>query len=161
MSDASNKVISSPLLANENILSSLAFESSIQANIISSVSSGKIIMVNSAACRLLGYTKNDLLTKNRSDIFDINEASFKKMLQQRTAEGQSKAFITVIKKRGTRLSCEITSAVFLDEHKRKKSITTISELTKKTALKKHAASNKWIKNIATTSYDVMWDWNID
>ena len=80
-------------------LHKLAFDNSLQANLITStISSGKIIMANSAACKLLGYSKKELLTKSRSTIFDINESSFKKMLKQRTAEGHSMALVTAIKK---------------------------------------------------------------
>ncbi len=65
-----------------------AFDNAAQANIISTVSNGKIIKANGAACKLLGYSKKTLLTKRRGDIFDTNESSFKKMLKQRTSEGK-------------------------------------------------------------------------
>ncbi len=161
MLDASVKTNGPGLRVEENILSSLAFNNSVQPNIIGTVSSGKIIMANRAACRLLGYAKKELLTKNRSDIFDTNDSSFKNMIKQRATEGHSKASVTVIKKRGTRHLCEITSSVFIDAHKRKRSITTITNLSKHSLTDSQAVSNKWIKNIAKTSYDVMWDWNID
>ena len=88
-------------------------------------------MANKAACKLLGYTKKELITKNRSAIFDINERSFEKMLKQRTAEGQSVAIVTVINKSGRHIPCEITSAVFKDEKGIQKSITSISDLSKR------------------------------
>lgn len=84
--------------ASDDILQHLAFDNSLQANIISTASSGKIIVVNRAACKLLGYSKKELLTKSRAAIFDINERRFKQMLKQRTAEGQSAALVTAIKK---------------------------------------------------------------
>ena len=57
----------------------LAFDNTAQANIITIVSNGKIIMVNAAASRLLGYSRKELLTKNRSAIFNIKESSFKSL----------------------------------------------------------------------------------
>jgi len=96
---------------NDN-LSHLAFNNVAQANVIIIVSTGQIIMTNSACSKLLGYTQKELLTKNRADIFDIKDHSFKKMLKQRTAEGQSKALVFAIKKNGKPITCEITSAVF-------------------------------------------------
>jgi PAS domain S-box-containing protein len=113
----------------DDTLRHLAFDKSIQANIISIVSSGKIIMANSAACKLLGYSKKALLTKNRSTIFDIAENSFKIMLKQRTAEGHSIALVTAIKKSGKSIPCEITSSVFWGEHNIKKSIFTILDMS--------------------------------
>ncbi len=62
--------------ASEHSLHHLAFDSAAQANIISIVSSGKIVAANKAASQLLGYSKKELLTKSRGDIFDINESSF-------------------------------------------------------------------------------------
>ncbi len=113
--------------ASEVMLHHLAFNNSLFANIISAVSSGKIISANIAACKLLGYSEKELLSKNTADIFDTNESSFKKMLKQRTSEGHSSAF--AINKRGTSLPCQITSAVFMDEDGIEKSITTIADMS--------------------------------
>jgi PAS domain S-box-containing protein len=116
--------------AIDNVLH-LAFYNSAQANIISIVSTGKIIIVNAAACKLLGYSKKELLTKSRRNIFDINDSGFKKMLKQRTEEGSSTAVITAIRKTGKLISCEITSAIFKDENGIEKSITSIADRSKK------------------------------
>jgi len=63
---------------NENTLRHLAFDNTSQANIISTVKSGKIILANRAACKLLGYSKKELLTKGRTDVFHLNESNLKK-----------------------------------------------------------------------------------
>ena len=117
--------------ATDDILRHLAFNNSLQANIISTASSGKIIIANRAACKLLGYSKKELLTKSRAAIFDINESSFKKMLKERAAEGQSIALVTVVKKNGVLLPCEITSAVFMDGDGIEDAITTISDMSQR------------------------------
>ncbi|MEI9912204.1 MAG: PAS domain-containing protein [Bacteroidota bacterium] len=113
--------------ANGDDLRHLAFDNAVQANIITTASNGKIVIANKAACKLLGYSSIELLTKSRSDIFDIKEDGFKKMLKQRTAEGQSIALVTAIKKSGNTIPCEITSAVFMDEQGIEKAITTIRD----------------------------------
>ena len=213
---------------NDDNLRRLAFDNSFTANLITVVSSGRILMANKAARILLGYSKKDLLTKSRSEIFDINDQNFKKMLRQRTGEGQSEARVTAIRKNGRHLTCTITSAVFTDKDGVDKSITTVANLgpeptgqknidikkdklvtdqiilakakqkkidfkkarivadniaiarlnQRKTdiinekivadniarALAKSDArleeNTQWIKHIAKTSFDVMWDWNI-
>lgn len=174
----------STTVADEDSLFHLAFDNSAQANIIATASTGKIIMANNAACKLLGYSKKRLLTKKRSDIFAIKESGFKKMQKQRTAEGHSVALVTAIKKSGRQLPCAITSAVFTDKDGIEKSIITITDCSPaileqknidsenkklvardtKAALAKAAErlaeNNEWIKYIAKTSYDVMWDWDI-
>ncbi len=112
-------------------LTQLAFNNVAQANIIIIVKTGKIIMANKASCKLFGYSKKELLTKSRVDIFAIKESSFKKMIKQRTAEGQSKAKVLAIKKNGKPFFCEITSAVFTGEDGIVKSITTVTDMTQR------------------------------
>lgn len=173
-----------PIKATGDTLHHLAFDNSLQANIIFTVSSGKIITANIAASKLLGYSREELLVKSKETIFDKNESSFKKMLEQRTAEGQSTAFVTALTKDGKVLPCEITSAVFIEDGI-KKAITTITDLSESLRKQKNidtkkekivadniitaqaksdirlSENNAWIKCIAKTSYDVMWDWNLD
>src|SRR5436190_4474630 len=99
-----HKTVTMPLAPTiataDDILRHLAFDNAAQANIISTVNNGNIVMANSTACKLLGYSKKQLLTQRRSTIFKIKDSSFKKMLKQRTAEGQSIATVTVVKKSG-------------------------------------------------------------
>jgi len=206
----------------------LAFDNAAQANIIITVSTGKIVIANNAASKLLGYSKNELITKDKAAIFDINESSFIKMLKQRTAKGKSTALVTAIRKNGKSFPCEIISAVFMDKDGIEKAITTITDRSQSIARQKNidtkkekivadnivlakskqkeidvkkektvadnimlakskqkivdtkkekivaadiilaqgksdarlAENNEWIKYIAKTSYDVMWDWDI-
>ncbi|MEP7372501.1 MAG: PAS domain-containing protein [Chitinophagaceae bacterium] len=115
------------IIATGDTLRHLAFDNSLQANIISTASNGRLVIANNAACKLLGYAQKELLTKSRSDIFNIKENGFKKMLKQRTAEGHSIALVTAIKKSGKPFPCEITSAVFMDDDGIEKAITTIRD----------------------------------
>ncbi|MEO9031901.1 MAG: PAS domain S-box protein [Ginsengibacter sp.] len=170
--------------SSDDLLRQLAFDNSLQANVLFSVSSGKIILANEAACKLLGYSKTELLTKSRSTIFDINEGSFKKLLKERAAGGHSTAIVTGIKKNGKVFPCEITSAIFINDYGIEKSITTIVDITQNIRKQKkidagkekiindnivaaqaksdniEMANREWIKYIAKSSYDVMWDWHI-
>ncbi len=115
-------------LDNDALLQ-LAFNNSAQPNIIITVSSGKIILANEAACTLTGYSKTELLNKKRTSVFNINEISFKNMVRRRNAEGRSEALVNIIKKSGEPLTCEITSAVFKDEDGIEKAIITISDMS--------------------------------
>lgn len=182
-----------------------AFDHSLQPNIISLVSTDRIISANQAACRLLGYSKDELICLTSCDIFDIKLRSFKKMLKQRADQGRSAAVVNALSKDGSIIPCEITSAVFISEGI-EKCITTLVDmrqnmlkqrnrdarkgklvaadvlLAKSTqhhvdkqkekvvaeniviALAKSdarlAEHSEWIKYIAKTSYDVMWDWDV-
>ena len=161
-----------------------AFEHSLQANIISIVGSGRIIRANKAACRLLGYSKKELLTLHREDIFRITEENYKRMLLERTAEGGAKADLSIIRKGGKLWPCEITSVIFKDTAGVKNSITSIGDRRERLSVQKkidvenersvasnimiaqsksdfcQAENNEWIKSIGKTTYDVTWDWDI-
>jgi len=196
----------SAVVVTKDTLQHLAFESSLQANIITSAGSGKIIIANRAACKLLGFSKKELLTKSRSNIFDVREDSFINMLHQGTSEGQSAFRVTAIKSSGKSFPCEITTAVFIDEGGIEKAIYTIADMRQSILRQKNidtkneriitdnivlakskqrkidtrkekiisnniklaaaksattvAENNEWIKYIAKTSYDVMWDWDV-
>jgi PAS domain S-box-containing protein len=161
-----------------------AFDNSLRANIIFTVSDGRIISANRAACKLLGYSKKDILTKHRKDIFNISEDSYKKMFRERNADGSVKADLSLIKKTGRLVPCEITSVIFKNKDGIDNSILSIVDLRerllKQKAIdvenKKIVADNiiiaqtksdsrqtensDWIKSITKTSYDVIWDWDI-
>jgi PAS domain S-box-containing protein len=161
-----------------------AFENSLQANIISIVASGRIIRANKAACRLLGYSKKDLLTRNRKEIFRITEKNYKMMIVERKREGSAKADLSIVRKDGKLWPCEITSVIFKDTEGVKNSITSIVDRRERLSLQKkidvenerlvasniiiaqsksdssQAENNDWIKFIGKTTYDVTWDWDV-
>jgi PAS domain S-box-containing protein len=122
--------------ANIDYIFQQAFEHSLQANIISIVGSGRIIRANRAACRLLGYSKRELLTRNREDIFRISEESYKRMLLERTAEGSAKADLSIIRKDGRLWPCEITTVIFNDTEGVKNSITSIGDRRERLSVQK-------------------------
>jgi PAS domain S-box-containing protein len=161
-----------------------AFDNSLQANIISIVRTGKIIRANRAACKLLGYSKKELLTRNRDDIFRISEESYKRMMLERSREGSAKADLSIVRKGGKLWPCEITSVIFKDTEGLENSITSIVDRRERLSSQKkidvkneksvasniilaqsksdsrQAETNNWIKSIGKTTYDVTWDWDI-
>lgn len=122
------KTVNGGSFARNDMLRLLAFDSSSQPNIISLASNGKILIANDAACRLLGYTQKELLTKSKAEIFNTRERNFKKMLKERTTEGHSTAVVTVITKNGEPIPVQVTSAIFLGEHDLDNIITTVGDL---------------------------------
>ena len=161
-----------------------AFECSLQPNVISIVGNGRIIRANRAACRLLGYSKKELLTRSRDDIFRISEDGYKMMLLERRTEGHAKADLSIVRKDGKLWPCEITSVVFKDTEGVKNSIISIVDRRERLSLQKkidvenerlvasniilaqsksdasQAENKDWIKSIGKTTYDVTWDWDV-
>ncbi|MEJ0105711.1 MAG: PAS domain-containing protein [Bacteroidota bacterium] len=104
-----------------------AFDNAAQANIISAVSSGQIVIANHAARKLLGYSRKQLLTKSATDIFNINNKSFLKNLRQRKASGHNTALVIAIKKNGKLFPAEIAYSVFTGDDQKEKAIITFSD----------------------------------
>jgi len=122
----------SPKPKSESSLSSahlgqLGFDNSSLANIIFTLSSGNIIMVNKAASKLFGYSEKLLLTKNKADIFDITESNFKKLLKQQAIAEKPSIILTGIKKNGHTFPCEISYAVFKNDNGIEKEIISIAD----------------------------------
>src|SRR5450432_806583 len=108
-----------------NHLHQKAFDNSLLANIISIESTGKIIAANHAAEKLFGYPAKRLLTKNIDDLFTTTDGLFKRMLKHRKAAGHAIGDLTVIKKNGRQLPCQITSVLFIGDNQIRKAITTL------------------------------------
>lgn len=116
--------------ATANFLRQQAFNNSLQANLILLPGSGKILIVNKAACKLLGYSKKELESMTSALVFDTSEAGFKKMHNEKIEKGSSVAYVTAIKKNGKRFPCEIASVIFPGPNRKKLIITTITDMRK-------------------------------
>lgn len=114
-----------------------AFENSLQANLLYTVRQGQILHANKAACKLLGYSKKELLTKTTHDIFDIKDSHFKKLHTKGRSKGEYKGVLIVTKRNGKKLTCEITSATFLGDHNIKKAIITLGDLSASLRIQKN------------------------
>ncbi len=113
----------------DNLIDNAEYDNVEPPNIVVIVSSGKIISANTAACKLLGYSKKELVNKRRAAIVDLNDSRFKKMLKQRKANGHSRALVTMIRKSGRRITCLISSTLFKDEDGIEKAITMIADMS--------------------------------
>jgi len=103
----------------------LAFDKSFLPNIISIVADDKIIAINQAAAKLLGYSKKTLLHMQMADIFEPVDQNFKRMLLQRSRSGHAIENVSAKKKGGKCFPCQIISVEFTGENHIKKAISTL------------------------------------
>jgi hypothetical protein len=75
----------------------------------------------------LDYSKKELLTRSREDIFRISDENYKRMLLERTEEGWAEADLSIVRKDGKLCPCEITSVIFKDSEGVENSITSIEK----------------------------------
>lgn len=103
----------------------LAFDNSLLASLITVVADGKIIAVNQAAAKLLGYSKKALLSMHMKDLFPRFERDFKDLLKERAESGHAIEEVTALSKEGRPLPCQITSVEFTGPNNIKKAISTL------------------------------------
>ena len=118
----------------------LAFNAA-QATFISIASKGKIIAANKAACKMLGYSKKELLNLHWSSVI-LSDNRIRKVLKHTSHEGHFMALVTVIKKDRRHLHGEITAAFFPDEQGNGKMITTIKDLSRSIEQQKQVDTKK-------------------
>jgi signal transduction histidine kinase len=107
------------------------------------------------------------------------------MLRQRNEEGSAKADLSLIRKSGRLVPCEIASVIFKDSNGVENSILSIVDLRERQAKQKitdadnerkgaetiavaqmesddrHTKENNaWMSSVARTTYDLIWDWDI-
>ncbi|MBA4168009.1 MAG: PAS domain-containing protein [Chitinophagaceae bacterium] len=181
----SNKPLSFVIASSKSSdhLHQQAFSHSFQASIIFNVADDNIISVNRSACKLFGYTKKDMLTKNIRDLFKTDDKRYQQLILQRRKHGSARADQAIIKKNGKSVLCAITSVEFKNDDHKLNSIMTIVDLSNRIlqenmdvqnqkiaadtlagvqhrSAMRQSESNDWIRSVNKTSYDLIWDWDI-
>lgn len=108
------------------------FENSLDAMILS-VPTGEILEVNQATCQLLGYSEDELKSLTRDDIVDQNDENLKPFLDKRASTGIAVGEIRFVRKDGTLIDTELSSAIFLDGNDQPKSSLIIRDISARKA----------------------------
>lgn len=89
------------------------FDNSIDGVIIT-LANGQIVSGNPTACKMLGYTKEEITTLNRSDLLDVDSPAIESMLEERGKMGIFLGEILMRHKSGYYFPTEITSITMKD-----------------------------------------------
>lgn len=74
-----------------------------------------VIRVNQAACEMLGYTEEELVTSGYRVIVDTNDPDFIALLGKRVGNEVIDGYITAVKKNGEKFPIKISSVLIQDE----------------------------------------------
>ncbi|WP_305073217.1 PAS domain S-box protein [Propionivibrio sp.] len=134
----------------------LIFENSGDA-ILFSWPDGRIESANSAACRLSGYTEDELRALGRNGVMDSTDPRLHSALEERLRSGCFQGELRCIHKSGRAFPAEITSTYFFDSKGKTRTITQIRDITARqqaeSALREsHAA----LRSILDTMHDGFW-----
>ena len=106
------------------------FENSFHANCIGN-GHGKTLEATETACKIFGYTEEEMIRLTTKEIFDTTDSNYATYLTQRESNGKAKVEVTGIRKNGERFPCEVSSVIFTDDQGKTRTINTIRDISKK------------------------------
>ncbi len=89
------------------------FEHSLDA-VFLATTDGRILAANPAACRLLGYTEEEIRKGGRDLIVDRTDPRFLIGLEDRRKAWKGRGEMNFVHKNGTKIPCELSSGAFTD-----------------------------------------------
>jgi PAS domain S-box-containing protein len=92
----------------------LLFESSLDA-VLLMTPDGSFLAANSAACRILNMTEEEILKAGKYGILDPADSRVQMLTEERQRTGRTRGEVTLLRKDGTRVACELSSAQFTDK----------------------------------------------
>lgn len=104
------------------------FEHSLDAMLLTTPM-GDIIEANQAACQLLGYSENELKQMKRTDIIDKTDSNHILFFQRRDENGVAVGELRFLKKDGSVIDTELSSAIFLDANDKQKASLIIRDIS--------------------------------
>ncbi|MEX2600791.1 MAG: PAS domain S-box protein [Balneolaceae bacterium] len=106
------------------------FENSITALFITKPD-GSILEANNAACRMFGYTHEEICELGREGIISADTPGLAEMLKERREKGSVKGELIGIRKNGDRIFCEFSSSLYKAADGEVLACVTLVETTKK------------------------------
>ena len=104
------------------------FENSFHAVYISAVS-GRILRFNKKLCKIFGYTRNEMISIEALQLFDIYEDGFNDFINKRIEKGIAKAEVTAIKKSGETFPCRISSVFYKSDYGENRLMNTLVDIS--------------------------------
>jgi len=89
----------------------MLFENSLDAVLLTHPGGG-IVHANAAACRMFGYTDEELQALGRGAILDLGDARLAPLLERRAREGRATGELRMRRKDGSLFECEVASSIF-------------------------------------------------
>ncbi len=108
----------------------LLFSSSLDA-VLLAAPDGRIFAANEAACRMFGFTEQELIGAGRSGVMDGSDPRLAIASEIRRRTGKFHGELTYLRKDGTKFFGETSSAVYMDLHGEWRTSSTIRDITER------------------------------
>ncbi|HOG45202.1 MAG TPA: PAS domain S-box protein [Anaerolineae bacterium] len=106
------------------------YENSVDG-ILVSAPDGRIDAANPAACRILGRTEAEIRALGRDGLFDQSDPRLAPALEERSHTGKFSEELLLIHRNGSRLLCEVASALFRDPNGNQRTSMIIRDITER------------------------------
>jgi PAS domain S-box-containing protein len=98
---------------------------------------GGVVDVNPAACRMFGYSADEFRRLRRDDILDPADPATLVMLEERRQTGNASAVLRYKRKDGTIFAGELTTSLFLDQAGRTQNVSIIRDVSDRQAAERN------------------------
>ncbi len=92
---------------------------------------GRILAANPAACRMFGYTEDELRALGRAALADLADPSVQAAIEERARTGRFSGELTLRRRDGTPVSAELSSQVFRDAEGRELTSMFVRDITRR------------------------------
>ncbi len=92
---------------------------------------GLILSANPAACKMLGWTEEELILKGLDEIFDVKNPALSTLLDEHIPSGSAKSQINYRRKDGTILNGEVSNTFFIDRNGAPRAVSIIRDITER------------------------------
>lgn len=110
----------------------LLFENSMDA-VLLTCPDGRTLKANPAACRMFGWSEKEMTEKGRSLILDTSDPRLEPAVKQRNETGWFYGELTGIRKDGSKIPIELSSAIFNDKNGNLNSSVIIRDISERKA----------------------------
>jgi len=106
------------------------FENSLDAMLLTQPD-GTIYAANPEACRMFGWTEQEIIKLGRNGLVDDKDPRLPLLLKERKEKGKAKGELLFIRKDGSRFPAELASALFYNSHHQERTIIIVWDITER------------------------------
>ena len=118
---------------------------------------GIVLSANPAACKMLGWTEEELILKGLDVIFDVKNPALSTLLDEHISSGSAKSQVNYRRKDGTTLNGEISSTFFIDRNGEPRAVSIIRDITERKRVEQALReSEEKYRNIVETTNEGIW-----
>lgn len=90
---------------------------------------GRVFSANDSACKLFGMTEEEICLAGRDGLVDLADQNLPLLLKEREINGHARGELTLIKKGGSKIQCEVSSVIFQDKNGCQQTSMVINDLS--------------------------------